>query len=125
MCIDQNHSSPKYCTAIFATTMNSLLARCFRSAVLAMMILLSGMASMVCFSYDADGNEATPPVTIEFNGIVPTKKSIQAPKQNSTTSVQQVRDEKPISENLLASVELSSTPILDSDSSQLLVPLRR
>jgi hypothetical protein len=111
--------------AIFATTMNSLLAKCFRSAVLAMMILLSGMASMVCFSYDADGNEATPPVTIEFNGIVPSKKSIHSPKQNPTTTAQQVRDEEPASVSLLASIEFSSTPILDKDSSQLLVPLRR
>jgi len=91
-----------------------------------MMLLLSGLASMVCFSYDADGDESTPPVTIEFNGVVPSKKSIQIPKPHSTTAaVHNVRDEKPVSPELVALNDFSSAPVRDKESPQLLVPLRR
>ncbi len=112
--------------ATIVTTMNSLLIKCFRCAVLAMMLLLSGLASMVCFSYDADGDESTPPVTIEFNGVVPSKKSIQIPKPHSTAAAQHVSNEQPASiELLVASNDSSSTPLRDKESPQLLVPLRR
>jgi len=90
-----------------------------------MMFLLSGMAGMVCFSYDADGDESTPPVTIEFNGVVPSKKSIQIPKPHSTTATYHVRDEQPSSAELVASNDFSSAPLRDKESPQLLVPLRR
>ena len=56
---------------------------------------------MVCFSYDADGDESTPPVTIEFNGVVPSKKSIQIPKPHSTAAAHHVRDEQPASLELV------------------------
>jgi len=106
--------------------MNSLLIRFFRCAVLAMMLLLSGLASMVCFSYDADGDESTPPVTIEFNGVVPSKKSIQIPKPHSTAAAQHISNEQPTSvELLVASNDSSSAPLRDKESPQLLVPLRR
>lgn len=104
--------------------MNSFLTRCFRCAVLAMMLLLSGLASMVCFSYDADGDESTPPVTIEFNGVVPSKKSIQIPKPHSTAAAHHVRDEKPASAELVAANDFSSAPLCDKDSPQILIPLR-
>jgi hypothetical protein len=104
--------------------MNSFFTKFFRSAVLAMMLLLSGLASMVCFSYDADGDESTPPVTIEFNGVVPNKKSIQIPKPHSTAAAHHVRDEQPASFEMVASND-SSAPLRDKESPQLLVPLRR
>lgn len=92
-----------------------------------MMFLLSGMAGMVCFSYDADGDESTPPVTIEFNGVVPSKKSIQIPKPHSTTAavVHGVRDEQPAPAELVAFNDFSSAPLRDKESPQLQVPLRR
>jgi hypothetical protein len=105
--------------------MNPFLTRCFRGGVLAMMVLLSGMASMVCLSYDTDGDESTPPVTIEFNGIVPSKKSIQIPKPHSTAAAHHVRDEQPASTELVALNDFSSAPVRDKESPQLLVPLRR
>ena len=112
--------------ATIVATMNSFLTRCFRCAVLAMMLLLSGMAGMVCFSYDADGDESTPPVTIEFNGVVPSKKSIQIPKPHSTAEAHHVRDEQqPAVHELMASNDLASAPLRDKESPQLLVPLRR
>jgi hypothetical protein len=104
--------------------MNPFFTRCFRSGVLAMMVLLSGMASMVCLSYDADGDESTPPVTIEFNGIVPSKKSVQIPKPQSTAAAHHVRDEQPASIEALVAEDLSSAPLLQKDPPQLLVPLR-
>jgi len=104
--------------------MNPFFTRCFRSGVLAMMVLLSGMASMVCFSYDTDGDESTPPVTIEFNGVVPSKKSVQIPKPQSTAAAHHVRDEQPASIEALVAEDFSSAPLLEKDPPQLLVPLR-
>lgn len=80
---------------------------------------------MICFSYDADGDESTPPVTIEFNGVVPNKKSIQIPKPNSTAATHHVRDEQPATVNLVASNDFASSALLDKESPQLVVPLRR
>src|SRR6476620_6092916 len=127
MSLDQNDSSPQWSASTIATTMNSLLTRCFRCAVLAMMLLLSGMAGMVCFSYDADGDESTPPVTIEFNGVVPSKKGVQVASPRSSTVAQHVGNVQPASTELLASVSYLSIPAtgMDKGSPQLVVPLRR
>jgi hypothetical protein len=104
--------------------MNPFFTRCFRSGVLAMMVVLSGMASMICYSYDADGDESTPPVTIEFNGVVPSKKSVQIPKPQSTAAAHHVSDEQPAAIEPLVAEDFSSSPLLEKDSPQLLVPLR-
>ena len=109
-------------------TMKPLLTRYLRGAVLGMMLLLSGMAGMVCFSYDADGDESTPPVTVEFNGVVPSKKGIQVSSPRSSAVAHHARDAQPLellaSANIL-SVRSSSAPALDKGSPQLVVPLRR
>jgi hypothetical protein len=109
--------------------MNPLLTRYLRGAVLGMMLLLSGMASMVCFSYDADGDDSTPPVTVEFNGVVPSKKGIQVSSPSSSTVAHHVRDTQQPALELLASANilsaLSSSAALDKGSPQLVVPLRR
>src|SRR3954454_15600911 len=94
-------------------TMKPLLTRYLRGAVLGMMLLLSGMAGMVCFSYDADGDDSTPPVTVEFNGVVPSKKGIQVSRPKSMTVAHHVRDAQPASVELLASVNSLSLPTLD------------
>jgi hypothetical protein len=105
--------------------MKPLLTRFLRGAVLGMMLLLSGMAGMVCFSYDADGDESTPPVTVEFNGVVPSKKGIQVSSPRSSTVAQHVRDTQMPSADLLASANILSVPALAKGSPQLVVPLRR
>jgi hypothetical protein len=105
--------------------MKPLLTRCLRGAVLGMMLLLSGMAGMVCFSYDADGDDSTPPVTVEFNGVVPSKKGMQVSSPRSATVAHQVRDAQPASAELMASVDLFSVPTLETGFPQLVVPLRR
>lgn len=106
--------------------MSSLFTKFFRTAVLAMMILLSGMAGMVCLSYDADGDASTPPVTVEINGIIPNKKSAQLPEPRSIEAAThfQSRELTP-AVAAMASVEFSFAPQLDSNSLPLLVPLRR
>lgn len=108
-------------------TMKPLFIRYLRGAVLGMMLLLSGMAGMVCFSYDADGDDSTPPVTVEFNGVVPSKKGIQVSSPRSSTVAQHVGNVQPASTELLASVNYLSIPATDMDkgSPQLVVPLRR
>ena len=80
---------------------------------------------MVCFSYDADGDESTPPVTVEFNGVVPSKKGIQISSLRSSAVAQHVRDAQPASVELVASVDFPVVPALDKGSPQLVVPLRR
>lgn len=107
--------------------MKPLLTKYIRGAVLGMMLLLSGMAGMVCFSYDADGDDSTPPVTVEFNGVVPSKKGIQVSSLRSSTVAQDVSNVQPASTELMASVNYFSTPAMDMDkgSPQLIVPLRR
>src|SRR5579864_1616701 len=80
MAMAQTSLSPKCSLGdLCNNTMKPLLTRYLRGAVLGMMLLLSGMAGMVCFSYDADGDDSTPPVTVEFNGVVPSKKVFRFP----------------------------------------------
>jgi hypothetical protein len=106
--------------------MKPLLTKYIRGAVLGMMLLLSGMAGMVCFSYDADGDDSTPPVTVEFNGVVPSKKGIQVSSLRSSAVAHHGRDAQPATLDLLASVNtLSDATALDKGSPQLVVPLRR
>jgi hypothetical protein len=107
--------------------MKLLITRFLRGAVLGMMLLLSGMASMVCFSYDADNDESTPPVTVEFSGIVPSKKGIQISMPSSSVAAHHIRGTEVPSVDFTASAVLSmaSDPALIKASLQLLVPLRR
>ena len=124
----QTSSSPKCCFGDLCNKiMKPLLTRYLRGAVLGMMLLLSGMAGMVCFSYDADGDDSTPPVTVEFNGVVPSKKGIQVSSPRSSVVAQHVGNVQPASTEILASVNYLSIPAMDMDkgSPQLVVPLRR
>lgn len=105
--------------------MNFSFTKYCRTAVLAMMILLSGMASMVCLSYDTDGDESTPPITVEINGIIPNKKSAQLPEPRSIEIASHLRSVELAPAVAMASVEPSFAPQLDSNSLPLLVPLRR
>ena len=125
MAIGQTYSSSECSLAIYVQDMKPFLARILRGTVLGVMLLLSGMASMVCFSYDADGDESTPPVTVEFNGVVPSKKGIQISRPRSSAVAHHIRETQPPSVDFLASVQFLSVPALDKGSPQLVVPLRR
>jgi hypothetical protein len=125
MAIEQTDSSSRCSLATHIQDMKPFLTRILRGAVLGMMLLLSGMASMVCFSYDADGDESTPPVTVEFNGVVPSKKGIQISRPRSSAVAHHIRETQPPSFDFLASAQFLSVLALDKGSPQLLVPLRR
>lgn len=129
MAIDQTCVSPKLSGEGSRKTrsMKLLITRFLRSAVLGMMLLLSGMASMVCFSYDADNDESTPPVTVEFNGVVPSKKSIQISRPRSSVVAHHSHGTESPSRDFAASLVFSmvSAPALVQVSPQLVVPLRR
>jgi len=107
--------------------MKLFITRFLRSAVLGMMLLLSGMAGMVCFSYDADNDESTPPVTVEFSGIVPSKKGIQISGPRRSVVAHHTRGTEPPAADFAAAVALSTASVaaLIQASPQLLVPLRR
>jgi len=107
--------------------MKLFITRFLRGAVLGMMLLLSGMAGMVCFSYDADNDESTPPVTVEFSGIVPSKKGIQISGPRRSVVAHHIRGTEPPAADFAAAVVLSTASVaaLIQASPQLLVPLRR
>jgi hypothetical protein len=111
--------------AIRVQLMKPFFTRLLRGAVLGMMLLLSAMASMVCFSYDADGDDSTPPVTVEINGIVPSKKAIQFSKLQSIAGAQHLRDTQPASPDFQIALALPLAQASDSTSAQFVLPLRR
>lgn len=105
--------------------MSPFLHKLFRGTVLGLMLLLTGAAGMVSFSYDVDNDNDTPPVTIEFNLVTPRRThvhQIQAEKQNpksvflATTSVYST----PVT---LPAVEFSQVHV-QQESLQPAVPLR-
>jgi hypothetical protein len=104
--------------------MGPFLHKLLRGAVLGMMLLLAGAANLVCLSFDADDDEDTPPISVELNIVAPCKKCIHVPKPHSHARAFRLRDEKPVTTQL-ASVVFESPILLDQESPQLLVPLRR
>lgn len=82
---------------------------------------------MVCFSYDADNDASTPPVTVEFNGVVPSKKGIQISGPRRSVVAHHIRGTEPSVADFAAAAVFStaSVPVLIQASPQLLVPLRR
>lgn len=110
--------------AICVQVMKPLFTRLLRGAVLGMMLLLSAMASMVCFSYDADGDASTPPVTVELS-IVPSKKAIQISAPQSIANTHHVRDVQPASPDSQIAMVFPSAQATDSTSPQFVLPLRR
>ena len=80
---------------------------------------------MVCFSYDADNDEDTPPVTIELHVVAP--ESGQAQKQavgQGSRTTYHLSDARPVL-NLVAGLERGSASQSAENSPQLVVPLRR
>lgn len=82
---------------------------------------------MVCFSYDADNDEDTPPITIEIHVVAPDSGQ-QAQKhvagQGSRSATYHLSDVKPVMD-LMASADMGAAPQFAAKSPQLVVPLRR
>ncbi len=63
--------------------MFSLIHKPFRLGILAMMLLLAGAANLFTVSVDNDGDEDTPPITVEMSFIVTAGRGVNA--QNNGT----------------------------------------
>ncbi len=103
--------------------MRSFLNRLLRGAVLGVMLLVAATANLVSFSYDADGDDETPPVNIELSIVAPNKKLAHVVRQHAPAhrlgfEVQRFFIQEP------ASLEFESQLPFDTSSPQFVVPLR-
>jgi hypothetical protein len=107
--------------------MSPIFYRYYRGAVFGLMLLLAGAANMVCFSYDADNDEDTPPVTIELHVVAPERghsAQARAVSHSSRSATYHLSDNTPVLDPL-AWLERRSAARLSENSPQLVVPLRR
>jgi hypothetical protein len=63
--------------------MVSLKHKSVLSAALSLILLIFGGANLFSVSVDNDGDDETPPITIEFNFIASSKKTIQTEKEEA------------------------------------------
>ncbi|HKW76239.1 MAG TPA: hypothetical protein VJN64_11995 [Terriglobales bacterium] len=93
------------------------------SAILGFALVLIGMASLFTILVDNDGDDDTPPITVELNLVAPVKKAVQLTKAEVHqspvfgNSTQQSR-------HLASHFEGEPASGLGKGSPQLLVPLR-
>ena len=99
------------------------LHRLLRGTVLGVMLLLAATANLVSFSYDADDDDDTPPVTVELSIGAPVKKATHLVKQQSASHIASVGGQIAPAD-LLASAEFFPA-LQDNSSPQLVIPLRR
>jgi hypothetical protein len=97
--------------------------KCFRGAVLGLMLLLAGVANLVSVSYDADNDEDTPPVTVEMNLIAPVKKNTHLPTRHVQAETIRQKDLQATTPPLTA-FSTHSLPLLNTSSLQQDLPLR-
>jgi hypothetical protein len=104
--------------------MSKVLHKCFRGAVLGLMLLLAGGANLVCISFDTDNDEDTPPITVELNLVAP-KRSHHLPNKKAQAEVVRQKDLASGSPGLVATVYVDSMPAANAGSPQEVIPLRR
>jgi hypothetical protein len=104
--------------------MSKILYKCFRGAVLGLMLLLAGAANLVCVSYDTDNDEDTPPITVEMNLVTP-RKNTHLPNKNVQAETIRQKDLQAASPTLVAALSIRSLPILNTSLLQQDLPLRR
>jgi hypothetical protein len=63
--------------------MVSLKQKSVLSAALSLILLILGGVNLFSVSVDNDGDDETPPITIEFNFIASSKKTIQTEKEEA------------------------------------------
>jgi hypothetical protein len=81
---------------------------------------------MVCFSYDADNDEDTPPVTIELHVLAPRSQQahVHVAKHGSRAATYHLNDPAPVL-NEISFLSPGAVPQFADQSPQLVVPLRR
>jgi hypothetical protein len=100
--------------------------RVFRGFVLGTMVLLAGAANLVCISYDNDGDEDTPSVTIELNVVAPTRRAVHSPlKHSGRVHLRSFSATEQSTPRLMAAIDRESKIQADPGSPQFAVPLRR
>jgi len=103
--------------------MVSLKQKSVLSAALGLALLLLGGANLFSVSVDNDGDDETPPITVEFNFIASSKKTIQVEKDEvirHTTEYARSEELQHRSSSLDGQVVTGSISV----SPQLVVPLR-
>jgi len=104
--------------------MSKILYKCFRGAVLGLMLLLACGANLVCISFDTDNDEDTPPITIELSLVAP-KRSHSLPNKRLRAEVVRQKDLEAVSPSLMAAVYVDSMPVVNAGSPQEVIPIRR
>jgi hypothetical protein len=104
--------------------MSKILYKCFRGAVLGLMLLLACGANLVCISFDTDNDEDTPPITVELSLVAP-KRSHHLPNKRAQAEVVRQKDLEAVSPSLVATVYVDSMPAVKAGSPQDVIPLRR
>lgn len=93
------------------------------SAILGFALVLIGTASLFTILVDNDGDDDTPPITVELNLVAPVKKAVQVTKAEAHqspvfgNSTQQSR-------RLASNFEEAQASGAGKGSPQLVVPLR-
>ncbi|HET9838681.1 MAG TPA: hypothetical protein VFR84_10630 [Candidatus Angelobacter sp.] len=99
------------------------LKRLLRGSVVGLMLLLAASANLVSFSYDADDDDETPPVTVELSIGAPVKKAAHLVRQQSSAEAAPPKDHLPAAEQMASAAVLPSLR-LHPNSPQLVIPLR-
>ncbi|HEU4414527.1 MAG TPA: hypothetical protein VFT65_07055 [Candidatus Angelobacter sp.] len=106
-------------------TVFSLTHKSFRIGLLALTLMLAGAANLFTVSVDNDGDEETPPITIQLNFVASQRKTVHLHKAEISRHAASVNagliPQRPVlSENWQGSFSISQA----SGSPQFVVPLR-
>lgn len=103
--------------------MVSLKQKSVMSAVLSLALLLLGGVNLFSVSVDNDGDDDTPPITVEFSFLASSKKAIQTEQNESLDSKIDSALHK-LSQNRPALLDNQSFSGFPTISSPIVVPLR-
>lgn len=103
--------------------MVSLKHKSVLSAALGLVLLLLGGVNLFSVSVDNDGDDETPPITIEFNFIASSKKVIQTEKDEALRHKTEFARSQ-ASQHRAGSLDGQSISGSVTASPQLVVPLR-
>ena len=103
--------------------MVSLKHKSVLSAALSLILLMFGGANLFSVSVDNDGDDETPPITVEFNFMASSKKTIQVEKDEAVRHKTEYARSEAL-QHQSSSLDGQSVTGSISISPQLVVPLR-